>query len=110
MTQPITDIRFDPDTKDYTIYIDGEYVGSTKHHYDAQVKANSIVYERLAYEAERAQLATLNDKIAMFSQAAKIARDDGRLIDAARYRVEGLHLLAEKHGMTYEQLVQREAA
>jgi hypothetical protein len=110
MTQPITDIRFDPDTQDYIILIDGEYVGSTKRHHDAQVKANSIVFDRLSYDAERAQLATLNDKIQMFSQAATIARADGRLIDAARYRVEGLHLLAEKHGLTYEQLMTREAA
>ena len=73
-TQPTIDIRFNADSKDYAIYVDGEFVGCEVRHHDAQVKANSIVFDRLQFDAERNAMARLSWLQSQFF-AAKSAGD-----------------------------------
>ena len=37
-----TEIRYDRETRDYAMYLDGEYVGSARTYHEAEIKLNRL--------------------------------------------------------------------
>jgi hypothetical protein len=50
-TQPTFEkvIRYDRDTRDYVMYVDGELIGFARTHHEAEVTLDQIVFDRLAH-------------------------------------------------------------
>lgn len=105
MTQPTRRIEWSAADHDYAMYLDGEFVGFARSHVDAETALDRMVFDRLTAQstADKAEL------VAQFSEAYKAAKADGRLLDAALYRREGLALLAELKGVTIEELTGKAA-
>ena len=98
-------ITWNPDTKDYDLTLDGEFVGSASSFADGESVLDRLVADRLVSAA-----GSLDSRIAQLSDAYKAAKADGRRLDASLYRRMGLELLAEKYGVSVAELTAQKAA
>jgi hypothetical protein len=44
------EIRYDRDTKDYSLYLDGEYIGSAANYHEGEEKLNATIYDALLHQ------------------------------------------------------------
>ena len=44
------EIRYDRETRDYAMYINGEVVGYAPNYHDAEVRLDAIVYDMLRHQ------------------------------------------------------------
>lgn len=51
------EIRYSRETKDYDLYLDGEYVGSAGSYLDGEQKLNELVYEMLVHTGPAVEIA-----------------------------------------------------
>lgn len=84
---------------DYRLELDGQFVGYARSYVDGERILDQIAFDQLADAA-----AQRDAQILAYSEAYHLARLDGRLIDAALYKRLGEGLIAEKYGMTVEQM------
>jgi hypothetical protein len=47
--QPVKEIVYDRESRDYAMYLDGELVGFARTHHEAETTLNQLVYDRLAH-------------------------------------------------------------
>lgn len=105
MTQPTRRIEYSAADHDYACYLNDQFVGFARSHVDAETALDKLVFDQLTAQstADKAAL------VAQFSEAYKAAKAEGRMLDAALYRREGLALLAELKGVTIEELTGKAA-
>lgn len=54
-----TEIRFDRETKDFALYLDGAYVGSAPNYSEGEKRLNALKYEALLHGATLEQIEEL---------------------------------------------------
>lgn len=52
------EIRFDRETRDYAMYLNGELVGFARSYHEAEVTLDQLVYELLSGEPARQEAAS----------------------------------------------------
>jgi hypothetical protein len=88
MSDTTREITYSPLDKDYTLTLGGQFVGCARSYVEGERILDELVYQRAEYERERQILA--------YSVAYKAAKAEGRELDAALYRREGLALVAQR--------------
>lgn len=108
MTQPTRTIQYDRLTHDYACYLDDQFIGFASSYVQAENTLDQIVRDRLNWQA-REERAAKEALVQQFSAAYLAAKAEGRELDMALYRTQGLELLAELRGVTVADLTGKAA-